>query len=231
MGGLLKSVLDLLFPPRCAGCHRRGDWLCRECWQSLPRLPQSVCRRCGRPLEGVFVCSLCYRQPPPFEALRSACYFEGITREMIHRLKYRRARHLAAPLAQLLTPLLLHLSEPVDLIVPVPLFPSRQAARGYNQSTLLAAELARGLNLPVSEDGLRRLRDTPAQIGLSAAERQRNVRGAFAGERSLLDGRRVLLIDDVCTTGATISACAKALKRAGAQSVIALTVARAQPGF
>lgn len=178
-------------------------------------------------MQGVLVCGHCYQQPPPYLALRSACYFQSTVREMIHRLKYKRARHLALPLGRLLVPLRAALPQPGELIVPVPLYSTREAARGYNQSLLLAQVLAEELRLPVESQALRRRRDTPAQVGLSAAERQRNVRDAFVAEPSLVKGRDVLLIDDVCTTGATVSACADALRRAGARSVVALTVARA----
>ena len=197
-------------------------------------MPEQVCQLCGRPVAGVVRCSACWQDPPAFEALRSACFFEGTVREMIHSLKYKRARHLAGPLAQLLEPVIEELtrsggmaSSP-EVIVPVALHPARQAARGYNQSTLIAVELSESLAATVSESALRRLRDTPPQIGLSAAERQWNVRGAFEGDPAIVKGRSILLLDDVCTTGATLSACASALRRAGARQVVALTVARAR---
>ena len=150
---------------------------------------------------------------------------------MVHRLKYQHARHLAEPLAALLGGYLDTGPVPsVEAIVPVPLHPNRLRQRGYNQSTLLARELSARASLPVVDDCLERVRDTPAQMHLPARQRLTNVHGAFCARDRRLAGATVLLVDDVCTTGATLEACADALKRAKVRSVWGLALARARFG-
>ena len=178
------------------------------------------------------------RGAPPFAALRSAFVFEGALRGAVHQFKYRGKVARAAPLAALLGEFLrrddgIPIGIPATqlaLLAPVPLHPWRRWRRGYNQSALLAQELGRSLGLPHGEI-LRRTRHTPPQVGLSARARQENVKGAFVADRRALDKWNpsrgaVLLLDDVCTTGATLRECAKALKSAGVAEVYALTLAR-----
>ncbi|HSC77127.1 MAG TPA: ComF family protein, partial [Candidatus Acidoferrales bacterium] len=162
-----------------------------------------------------------------FERLRSFGAYDAELRQLIVLLKYNRLRPLARPLGGWLAAVVQQnpdLGE-VDAIVPVPLYPKRQRARGYNQAELLARELGRWVKRPVEPGALQRIKDTPSQTGLTPAQRVENVRGAFAA-RSKLDLGRILLVDDVCTTGATLNACARVLKRAGAEEVKAVTVAR-----
>jgi ComF family protein len=148
----------------------------------------------------------------------------------VRRLKYQQERHLATPLAALLLDCLAARPLAVDVLVPVPLDPARGRERGYNQAALLAAPVAKALGLPALPDVLQRTRPTRPQVGLNAGERRANVRGAFAcGNPSAVAGRRVLLVDDVMTTGATLEACADALTAAGAAQVYGLVVARDLP--
>lgn len=222
---LISLLVNLIFPPRCVGCQGRGAWICHACQSGLPRLPPEHCPICARPRDVAAVCDLCLRQPPEFDRLLCAFLFEGTMRQAIHRLKYRGARHLAEPLAHLLLDELGRVPRP-DLVVPVPLHPARYASRGYNQSALLADVIGRALAVTVREDGLRRIRDTPAQVSLSGPARWLNVRGAFEATASDLRGRSVLLIDDVATTGSTLRAASLALKSAGAGRVDAMVLAR-----
>lgn len=149
---------------------------------------------------------------------------------MVHRLKYRHAQHLAEPLGRLLVDYLdSRPVPPVDLVVPIPLHPNRLKQRGYNQSLLLATVVCAHTSLPLVDDCLERVRDTPAQMGLPAPKRLGNVRGAFQASGKQVAGAKVLLLDDVCTTGATLQAGAHALKRAGAEAVWAVALARARP--
>lgn len=181
----------------------------------------------GADSEAPALCGVCRQEETVFDCLRSFGAYEGELRRLIVLLKYSGVRPLAQPLGGWLALVLLQhppLAE-VDALVPVPLHRRQQRARGYNQAGLLARELSRWSRLPVEAGWLRRVKDTPSQTGLTPAQRQENVRGAFAAS-SKLDRRRILLVDDVCTTGATLNACAGALKRAGAQSVQAVTVAR-----
>jgi ComF family protein len=211
---LWNRVFDVLFPPRCLGCGFRGRWLCQTCIQTAARAPVAVTRP-GRELD----------------ELASEYAFDGAVRKAVHRLKYGHAPHLAASLAPLLEASVSDLTDPraqtPDLIVPVPLHHRRVAERGYNQSALLALHLGDRLGSPVRAEALSRLRDTPAQTRLSAAERRTNVRGAFEADPAIVQGRVVLLVDDVTTTGATMLECAAALRSAGATSVSGVTVARA----
>jgi ComF family protein len=175
------------------------------------------------------LCGLCRRGLYQFDRLRSFGPFDGVLRNLLHLFKYNRVGPLARPLGQLLA-VVLH-QEPaltaVDVILPVPLYRRRERARGYNQAERLAQELARTFPLPLETSLLVRTRDTASQTGLTPRQRRLNVRGAFAvAARSQVKGKRILLIDDVATTGATLDACARALKRAGAARVEAVTVAR-----
>ncbi len=153
--------------------------------------------------------------------------FEGPLREAIHQLKYKGRTSLARPLGQYMGQAWQARPLPADLIVPVPLHPARLRERGYNQATLLADRLARATGLALEERGLQRVRATSPQVDLNAAERKANVQGAFQAEPSRVRGHTIVVVDDVCTTGATLEACSLALQEAGAQRVYAMTLARA----
>lgn len=225
--GWRQALLDLLFPPRCAGCRLRGLWLCEGCAATLPRLQPPVCRYCGRPTKAVATCPDCWKSRPATDGVVSPLLFQDTLRKLIHRFKYRNARYLAQPLAMLLAGEVRSSLPAADAIVPVPLHPSRLRKRGYNQAALLATALAPELGVRVVDGCLVRVRDTPPQMGLPAAERRRNVRNAFRCVDKQLAGLTIIVVDDVCTTGATLDACAKALKTGGAKVVYGLTLARA----
>jgi ComF family protein len=223
----LASLLDLVFPPRCMGCASRGAWLCPPCRDKLEPVVGPICQRCGRPWPEGGVCPYCRQTFNVLEGLRAGYLFAGPLREGIHRFKYEGERGLAGPLAGLLSPAARSLPWPIDVVVPVPLHPARERQRGYNQSVLLAQALAKVTRAPLDIRSLRRERDTRPQMGLTAAERRANVVGAFAGRPGALAGKRVMLLDDVCTTGSTLEACAQAARQAGAGAVWALVLARA----
>lgn len=222
-----QSLLDLLFPPRCVGCGRVDVWLCDPCRARLKPVLPPVCSLCGRPTTQSQLCSSCQQTPLQIDGIRSVLYFEGALRTAIHALKYRRARDLAGLLGRIMGDYWQDQPIPADVIVPVPLHPARERARGYNQSALLARGLAEVTELPVRNDLLARIRATAPQVELGAEARRENVRGAFCCEGGSATGLHVLLIDDVCTTGATLEACSQALHTGGASSVWALTLARA----
>ncbi len=224
LGGV---VLNLLFPQRCIGCGKEGDLICYSCQTSLPRVMPPLCPRCGRPQPGGMLCSSCVSWRAEIDGIRSPFRFEGVMREAIHQLKYRKLRALATTLAQLLNDYLITNPVPGDVLVPVPLHRKRLRERGYNQSSLLARELSKLNNLAVVGDCLVRQRHASPQARASNVdERQRNVADAFACCDCRLRGKQVLLIDDVSTSGVTLDACASALKAAGATSVWGLVVAR-----
>jgi ComF family protein len=224
-----STFLDLFFPLQCVGCGREGSLLCASCCQTLRRIEPPFCQRCGSPLgdrDRCATCATCATHPLTIDGIRSLFLFEGTIRKAILAFKYRHLKAMAAPLGQMLGNYLIASRLPVDTIAPVPLHRKRLRARGYNQAALLAAELSRQTGLTLVEDWLVRQVDTAAQARtLTATERRRNVREAFTCTREL-DGERILLIDDVWTTGATLDACAGALRAAGADSVWGLTVAR-----
>lgn len=220
------AFLDLLFPLQCLGCGKEGALLCPQCSASLPRVRVPYCQRCGAPLREGLICPACVSYPLYMDGIRSVFLFEGTIRQAIHQLKYRHLKAMAAPLGQLLADYLASHPLPGEVLIPVALHPRRLRQRGYNQASLLAHEIGRLTGLPVAEGWLARGRDTIAQARTATAlERRSNVHDAFGCPKEL-HGEKVLLIDDVCTTGATLDACATALKNAGAGSVWGLTAAR-----
>jgi ComF family protein len=220
-----RGALDLLFPPSCVSCGAGGDFLCMRCAGRLVPAAWPRCRRCWRPLEDAGVCPPCRITPPPFDGLRAVFIYDASARVLVHALKYRGMSALAGPMAGLMARSIRGSEIQPDVIVPVPLASMRRRTRGYNQAGELAAALGRELGLPVSGRALRRTRETPPQArSRDAHQRHRNVAGAFAA-RPAAD-RRVLLVDDVTTTGATLTACAGALRDAGAGPVWALAFAR-----
>lgn len=224
---LANGLLDLVFPPRCAVCRRPGAELCEPCSRTFTPLGPSCCAVCSTPLPAPGICARCQHQRPAYERVWSAFRFEGALREAVHVLKYKRRRALADPLAVALLEVSGRPQWAVDAVTAVPMHADREAARGYNHAMLLASALANRLDLPLlGADSLRRIRATETQVGRDLAARAANVDGAFRAADDVL-GLRVLLIDDVCTTGATLDACARALLQAGAQQVTAATLARA----
>jgi ComF family protein len=224
-----QAFLDLLYPPRCAGCGRLGALFCETCRARLIPTPSHVCRRCGKPEAAGGLCAACRRTPSPLDGILSSAVFAPPLRTVIHHFKYRNGHALAAPLAALLITTWQQASLSADLIVPVPLHASRISERGYNQSTLLARALSSAVGVTVVDDLLERERATLPQTHLNRQERSQNVSGAFVC-RTHLSGTSLVLVDDVCTTGATLEACATALRAAGAVHVQGLTVARARWG-
>lgn len=217
-----QTILDVVFPPRCAGCGHRGVWVCDPCAATSARIEPPLCDRCGA--DAGTAC-LCRRLSSALDMARSALIFEGWVRPAVSFFKYEGERARAPHLAALLVPLAAALPRPVAL-VPVPLHIARERRRGYNQAELLAREAGSNSGLAV-ECVLRKTAATKQQMGLSAEERAINVRGAFAAtDSATVAGRRFVLVDDVMTTGATLGACALALKEAGADWVGAITVAR-----
>ena len=217
----------LLFPARCLGCRRRGAPLCVRCQEAVPWLGPEVCPRCAGASQLGRLCGRCRNNTTALDGLRAACTLDGVVRQGLHELKYRQARFLAELAADLLARSLASRPLQVDLLVPVPLSRARHRERGYNQSELIAGKLSEQVGVPMLADVLERVRDTPPQVGRSAAERRENVRGAFSVRRpDAVSGRRMALIDDVATTGATLVACAEPLKAAGAARCFGLVVAR-----
>ena len=228
---LLWSGLDLLFPPVCGGCGTPGVRWCSRCAHAVPPMPAPACAVCGTALSlsSIDLCPDCRKARPQFRHLRSWSVFDGPIRNALHRLKYRRDVGLGEALTPQLACFAADLGWPIDLVVPVPLGRKRLRERGYNQVALIARPLAMALGILYDQHALARVRDTRSQVGLARTERQDNVRDAFIAKPARVRGRSILLVDDVATTGSTLSSCAGALCVAGARDVFALTVARALP--
>jgi ComF family protein len=224
---MLDRLLGVLFPSRCLDCGRRGVELCDGCRPGLPWLTSEVCPICSTPSRLSRICQPCRASPSILDGSRAACRFEGPVRRAIHDLKYRGVRTRAALLAELLAEALDRRPLAIDVLIPVPLAPRRQRERGFNQSELIAIGLGARLAVPAATTSLVRLRETPQQARLSAVERRENVDGAFGcPESDAVVGRRIGLVDDVMTTGATLASCAEPLKLAGAARVYGVVVAR-----
>lgn len=237
--GVVGGLGAVLYPPYCAVCLTgtdAGRHLCKACAGRVQRLSGGVgarCRQCSRLFPGAEPlperCADCRSRELAFECAVAACGATGVVREVVHQFKYNGKRYLAGTLADWMA---LGLGDPrlvsprVDVLIPVPLFAGKLRKRGFNQALLLAEEVHRRSRLPVVE-ALVRKRDTGTQTRLHREARMENLRGAFAVRQSRdVVNRHVLLIDDVLTTGATLDACAQVLRKAGASSVRALTVAR-----
>lgn len=226
-GKLIELAVDSFFPRRCVGCGKVGGFLCLECLGKLPRLLPPLCPKCGRPQASGIVCPICRKRQTEIDGVRSPFRFDEVVREAIHQLKYRNLRAIAPCLAELLADYLRSNPLPGEALVCVPLHPRRLRERGYNQSSLLARELGRRIDLPVIEDCLIRVKQAKPQVrAVDVEERRRNVADAFVCRDEKVSGKRIILIDDVCTSGATLESCASALKNKGATSVWGLTLAR-----
>ena len=219
---LVANAVDAVFPARCAGCGHRGVWVCDECLPMIPRFAPPWCLRCGIPLDSRCRCA---ELSPAIAMSRSFAAYSGWIRRAVHLIKYENEPARIPSLAEMMVPAALSFPA-FDALTPTPLHPSRLRRRGYNQAELLAVQLAERIDVPVTRC-LVRTRPTQQQVGLDHLQRRENVAGAFA-VRSPYDiaGKRIVLIDDVMTTGSTLSACAEALMAAGASWVGVLAFAR-----
>ena len=227
LGRLIEVAVDSFFPRRCVGCGRVGSFLCPDCLEELPRLTAPFCPRCGRPQASGIVCPNCWQRPTEIDGIRSPFRFDRVVRKSVHELKYRGLKAISPCLAELLADYLKENPVPGEALVSVPLHPRRLRERGYNQSVLLAGELGKRVGLPVIEDCLTRVKQAQPQVrAVDVEERRKNVADAFVCRDERVNNKQIILIDDVCTSGATLESCATALKRSGATSVWGLTLAR-----
>lgn len=239
IAGMAHRASDFLFPPACPGCGRmlaRHAALCPACWTDIAFIERPYCEVLGLPFShdlGPGILSAeAIAHPPDFDRLRSVCAFNGTARNLVHALKYRDRTELAPMLALWMARAGRELLEECDAIVPVPLHALRLLSRKFNQAAELALAVSRLSGRPMLANAVRRSRNTEHQVGLSRTGRAENVRGAFrVTERGKLElsGKRIVVIDDVYTTGATVSALARAIRRAGAADIGVLTFARALP--
>ena len=224
---LLWEALDWLYPPNCGGCGSPGIRWCKNCTQNTREINPPICPICGNPNINNQPCKRCQVLRPRYTSLRSYTVFTGSIREAIHRLKYKRDIGLGEALSRPMITSIQKLNWSLNIITSVPLGLVRLNERGYNQATLLARPIALYLNIPFSSKVLFRTRETRTQVGLTVTERQENMEGAFIARHELVNGKNVLVVDDVATSGATLNACAKALKDEGASNVYGFSLARA----
>jgi ComF family protein len=232
---LFGLTLGVALPPLCAACREPvgSEGLCAACWSKLSFIAPPYCERLGIPFPfdpGPGVLSMeAIADPPAFNRARAAVRFDEVARTLVHALKYGDRLDLAPLMGRWMANAGRELTREADLLVPVPLHWRRQWARRFNQSALLAEVVAQANGLRVSHGALKRIKATAQQVGLGRSERALNVQGAFgvrAGAKIEVAGRRLVLVDDVMTSGATIEACTRALLRAGAAGVDVLVFAR-----
>jgi ComF family protein len=234
--GVLRLALGVALPPLCPACREplgQHGGLCAACWARLSFIAPPYCERLGIPFAydpGPGILSMeAIADPPAYRKARAAVRYDDVARTLVHSLKYGDRMDLAPTLGGWMASAGRGLLAEADALVPVPLHWRRLWARRFNQSAALATAIARHSGVPLMHDTLTRVKATPQQVGLSRSERERNVQGAFrvpATAKARLAGRRLIVVDDVLTSGATVDACARTLLRAGAAQVDVLTFAR-----
>ena len=233
-----RWLLDLIFPPVCPVCQSLFDGqgkdlvICPACRKAIRPVHPPFCPRCGLPYPSgkAHLCAPCLQERRYFAIHRTCASYEGALKEAIHRFKYEGVFPLRRVLGDLLQPTLkaMRREHPVDVLLPVPLHIRRLRERGYNQALLLVRELSKRTGIPYQERALAKIKDTPVQISLKKRERGKNLKGVFqVTDQEAIQGKSIVLVDDVYTTGATVNECARALLKAGAKQVAVLTVARA----
>jgi ComF family protein len=237
---VVRAALDLALPPLCAACREpvEGKGLCPACWSKLSFITRPYCERLGIPFvydPGPGILSMeAIAAPPAYHRARAAVRFDEISRALVHALKYGDRLDLAPMMGRWIANAGRELLAEADALVPVPLHWRRLWARRFNQSAMLAAAISKESGVPIATAALKRVRATAQQVGLSRTERATNIQGAFRvpeDGKAAVAGRRLVLVDDVLTSGATVEGCARALLRAGAANVDALVFARvADPG-
>ena len=224
--GKFWEVLDWIYPPDCIVCHKCGYRICPECLSNFRQI-QTGCEICGITLAKPGICKHCQDKRPTYDHLRSLFEYKDVVREAIHQVKFHNDLGLAEKLAEIMSQYLLRLNWQLDLIVPMPLNERRQYQRGYNQSALLALPIALKTRTKYAPYAIERIKDTKSQVGLSASERWENVADAFSVNSRTIQGKNLLIVDDVVTTGATMNAIAAAVKKGGAKKIFCLSFARA----
>lgn len=228
-----RKALDVVYPAHCPGCGcgtAEPGTLCGACWQKMPFIARPYCERLGTPFSidigGPLLSPAAIAEPPAFDRARAVALHDGDARLFVTRLKFGDRLDLARPMGRLMAAAGKEVLEGADALVPVPLHWTRHLWRRFNQSAALAEEIAAHCGVPVRHDLIRRHKRTPQQIGLSKAQRAANLQGAFKvppSAKAEVEGLHLVLIDDVHTTGATLNACARVLRRAGAAKIDVLT--------
>jgi len=221
-----RTALDWLFPPTCLGCGEEGVFICPECFSKIKLVPRDVCNYCGAFTSKKGKCPNCENKNLPYTGFRAFAYYDGVVRKAIHHLKYQNDLTIGRYMAGWLQLVYQRTGWEVDLIVPIPIGEQKRLERGYNQAERLAKPLSELLEITFTADALIRINEISSQVGLNHEQRQKNVRQAFVAKAQEVKSKRVLLVDDVFTSGATMEAAASELIAAGASKVFCLTVAK-----
>ncbi len=232
---IYRKGVDLILPPLCPLCRtplQDADRLCIACWQQIDFINEPFCRKTGHPMPQDYgedtILPMALINPPAYHRARAAYTYNDTGAHLIRLMKFSDSPELATLLARFLAPAGAEFLPQADFLLPVPIHPRRLLYRRFNQSAELCRALAPMVEVPIAYDWLIRTRHTPQQLGLTRAQRQRNLTGAFRvrdNKRALLKGKKIVLVDDVLTTGSTVEICAKTLYRAGVAQVDVLTVA------
>lgn len=220
------NAIDWVFPPHCLGCGNEGEIICPECYATIKRVPANVCPYCNAYVSTTGHCPNCGNRKPAYNQYRAFAFYGGVIREAVHHLKYQNDVGVARVLAGYLLKVIQTENWEIDLVVPVPLSKHKLDQRGYNQAERLASPVAEALKKPLSTNALLRIKENASQVDLDVLSRRENVRGVFEANPVLVKGKKILLIDDVYTTGATLESASQALRDAKSDLVYAVTVGK-----
>lgn len=238
----IETLSDLVFPPACHFCDcpdvESGFEICTDCAASITRIEPPLCTQCGLPLahniaDALLFCGTCLTDPPAYGTARFGVAYEGDLRQALKNFKYNSQLRLSSALGQLLSEAFFrhYDSAEFDVMVPVPIHRKKLLERGFNQTVILARKLSVKTGIPLDRNCFKKIVDTPAQARLSRKERQYNLKGSFQVSRlNVIKDKRILLVDDVATTGSTIREAARTLHKAGAAQVSVLVLALTLPG-
>ena len=220
------KAVDFVYPPSCSGCGKPGSLWCSDCQHSTQRILSPICEICGYPILKPGVCKNCQTTRPPFTFLRSFAEYNGALEKAVKSIKYHSNLGLGLIFAEYLSEMVSNLNWDFDCIVPIPISKEHLRSRGYNQTSVFARPLALMLNKPINENSVIRTKNTLSQVHLTREERFTNLQSAFSVNSATLIGKKVLVVDDISTTGATLISCSKVLMDSGCNEVFCLTIAR-----
>jgi len=220
------SVLDWIFPPSCLGCGKEGVFICSKCFSDVNIVPANVCNTCGNFTSKKGYCPQCARYPISYSGFRAFAYYDGVIRKAIQQLKYHNDLGIGRYLSEFILKTYQRTTWDAEIIVPIPIGETKREQRGYNQAERLAKPLAEKLGLEYRPEVLIRIHERYSQVGLNVDERRANVRDAFMARSKYVKGKKVLLVDDVFTSGATMEAASREIIQAGANKVWCITLAK-----
>lgn len=220
------KFIDLIYPPRCVQCRKIGKTLCDNCQNQIKYLDENICQICRNINDGRSICIKCKKTFSHLDGVRSLAVYQGIFQKIIVSIKYGRNKAILINTIPMLNNLLFKQNWPIDIVTSVPISNARRKERGYNQAGWIARLLCSNNGLSYSPNALSKIKDTKSQVGLTTDERFLNVKDVFQGENLIVQSKNILLVDDVITSGATLESAAGALKKAGADKVYGLTLAR-----